>query len=426
MRRKVRVRPDHDDVWRRLFAAAHGDARRTAQARAGHHRGDPVVPQGHRSRRAGVQVAEAFVQWRPGASGEAVRRARLVREHERGRPLRHRHRQGNSQRRLQAPDSARSARDAARQVRTGAIGEQAQEAVRALVVPDRISLPAREAAPVVSAQLGARVAQIRGSFRAPAGDVPAVAGEVLGDLGERLVDPGLLRPLARELHAARDGLPGTKTGARLAVWRCPTWDYSTAKPPERSGCGDDAREVLGLQARAADERTVDVRPAEQIGGVLRFARPAVLDAHRGGDLKAGELPQQSTDLAVHFLRLSGRCRLPGADGPDGLVGDGAPADRIGLQTGEYAAHLAGNHFPRPVRVALLERLADADDGMELRLEGGAQLAVHGLVGLSEVLPALAVSEDHAVAADLGQHGRAHLAGEGALLLVVAVLREELG
>src|SRR2546422_8503643 len=62
--------------------------------------------------------------------------------------------------------------------------------------------------------------------------------------------------------------------------------------------------------------------------------------------------------------------------------------------------------------------------MELRLEGGAQLAVHGLVGLSEVLPAPAVAEDHAVAADLGRHGRRPLAGEGALFPRVAVLPEE--
>jgi len=40
--------------------------------------------------------------------------------------------------------------------------------------------------------------------------------------------------------------------------------------------------------------------------------------------QAGEL-RSSHGSARALLRLSGRCRLPGADGPDGLVGDGAPA-----------------------------------------------------------------------------------------------------
>ena len=63
--------------------------------------------------------------------------------------------------------------------------------------------------------------------------------------------------------------------------------------------------------------------------------------------------------------------------------------------------------------------------MEPRVESRPHLAVDALVGLAEVLAALAVTEDDALAADLPKHRRAHFAGERALLLVVTVLREEL-
>src|SRR2546427_9892085 len=105
------------------------------------------------------------------------------------------------------------------------------------------------------------------------------------------------------MQPRRDGLLRTENGARLAVWRCPTSDYSIAKTPERSGCGDHAREVLGLQDRAADERTADLRPAAPLHRGLRPARAAVLGAHRRGDLTAGELPRLSTDACQPFLRL---------------------------------------------------------------------------------------------------------------------------
>jgi hypothetical protein len=72
-------------------------------------------------------------------------------------------------------------------------------------------------------------------------------------------------------------------------------------------------------------------------------------------------------------------------------------------------------------LALLERLADAHDRHELVGQRRAGLAVHGGVGLAEVLPPLRVADDHVLGPGLAQHRRADLAGPGAFLLPEHVL-----
>ena len=63
--------------------------------------------------------------------------------------------------------------------------------------------------------------------------------------------------------------------------------------------------------------------------------------------------------------------------------------------------------------------------MQAFAQRGAHLPRDSLVRLAEVLAPLAVPQDHALAAGFLQHDHAHLAGERALLLVMAVLREQL-
>ncbi len=75
--------------------------------------------------------------------------------------------------------------------------------------------------------------------------------------------------------------------------------------------------------------------------------------------------------------------------------------------------------------ALFERLADADDGVEVPAERGSDLLGDDRVGLSEELPPLAVAHDHPAAPGLDEHRRADLAGEGARIPRIEVLRADL-
>src|SRR5205085_11438615 len=74
------------------------------------------------------------------------------------------------------------------------------------------------------------------------------------------------------------------------------------------------------------------------------------------------------------------------------------------------------------RLALLLRLADAGDHEQAGLERGQRPPRHRLVALAEVLAALGVADDRAVDAELEQHSGGDLAGVGALVRPVDVLR----
>src|SRR5207244_2512580 len=76
---------------------------------------------------------------------------------------------------------------------------------------------------------------------------------------------------------------------------------------------------------------------------------------------------------------------------------------------------------RRAAVTLLERLSDADDRRQLRRDGGRQLAVHGLVGLSEQASALGVPDDHVLRARFLDHPGADFAGEGPLPIPMKIL-----
>ena len=120
----------------------------------------------------------------------------------------------------------------------------------------------------------------------------------------------------------------------------------------------------------------------------------------------------------------GRRRLAGADRPDRLVGDHQGGDlRLGAP-GDAGVDLAEHlRLGRP-RLALVERLADADDRGHPVLLDGRDLGGDHLVGLAEQLAPLAVAADDVLHVELGEEHRRHLPGERALVLPVAVLGAE--
>ena len=95
-------------------------------------------------------------------------------------------------------------------------------------------------------------------------------------------------------------------------------------------------------------------------------------------------------------------------------------DRPSMRGGQLAEHLglglAG--------LALLQRLADAHDRRHPVALDRRGLVGHHAIGLAEQLAPLAVPADHVAHLQLGQERRRDLAGEGALVLPVAVLGAE--
>ena len=134
----------------------------------------------------------------------------------------------------------------------------------------------------------------------------------------------------------------------------------------------------------------------------------------------------AADDADGLVGVLGGGVAPGADRPDRLVRDDARGGVRGLRTPAKAAlRLAVDTFGRCAPASRSSSVSPTHTiGVISCLSTALQLLVHRLVGLAEQLTPLGVADDHVLHVELGQHRRAHLAGERALVLPVAVLRAE--
>src|SRR6185436_2209372 len=84
---------------------------------------------------------------------------------------------------------------------------------------------------------------------------------------------------------------------------------------------DDADEIGGLQAGAADQRAVDIGGSHQFRGVRGFYRTAVEDAEVDALAIAEEVAKLAPYVRVHVGYFAGGRGEAGADRPDRLIGD---------------------------------------------------------------------------------------------------------
>src|SRR5208282_3123467 len=172
------------------------------------------------------------------------------------------------------------------------------------------------------------------------------------------------------------------------------------------------------------QSAVDFFFGHQGMGVLRFDRAAIEDAEFVGELLAEGFGGFGSDDGVRVGGHLRSCSLSGADGPDRLVGDYQADGFLGRNFVKGAETLAPQHVVREAGFAFFEDFSHADNGDESSFDGGLELEVDGVIGLAEVLAAFGVSDDDVGDADGEQHGGVDLAGEGAFLLPVKILRAD--
>ena len=124
---------------------------------------------------------------------------------------------------------------------------------------------------------------------------------------------------------------------------------------------------------------------------------------------------------MNVIGLLGRGHLPGADGPDGLVGDDQFRNPLPSKTLEGSADLGLHHCHGLFGFALGKSFPNADDGAKVVVGGSHRLGRDGGVGLVEILPPLRMTEDDVAYPQVAEHGAGNFAGEGTLLGLVHVL-----
>ena len=143
------------------------------------------------------------------------------------------------------------------------------------------------------------------------------------------------RETEQHLQDDLENLHGEPFRARRRV-SVPTIEYSRTRGVPWSSVAsgadvllepDDARELVDVEARAADEGAVDVRLAHERRDVRRLHRAAVEDARRRRPHPPEQLGDERAKRRADLLGLLGRRRLAGADRPDRLVGDDDVASR---------------------------------------------------------------------------------------------------
>jgi hypothetical protein len=189
--------------------------------------------------------------------------------------------------------------------------------------------------------------------------------------------------------------------------------------------GVDNVNKLGLQASAANQEAVNILLLGEVLAVLAIDTATVQDAGLLRNLLADVGAQPLADGLVDLLGLLDGGDLAGADGPDGLVGNNnaLPVGRGELR-GE-GGELALNDGNGLAGLALGERLATAPDDAHAAVNGELGLGSHHLIRLAQQRTPLRVAQDGPVHAQVLELRHADLAGEGAVGLVIDVLRSHL-
>jgi len=108
-------------------------------------------------------------------------------------------------------------------------------------------------------------------------------------------------------------------------------------------------------------------------GVLRLNRAAVENAQFVGELRAERFSGFGSDNGVGVGGHLRRCGLPGANGPDRLVGDHEAGGFLGRNFIEGAETLAAQNVVGETGFTFFEDLSDADDGNESGFEADLSL-----------------------------------------------------
>src|SRR5262249_37768425 len=160
----------------------------------------------------------------------------------------------------------------------------------------------------------------------------------------------------------------------------------------------------------ADEGPVDLCKREDCSGILCVNRAAVEYTSAAWGTGA--------DFSMHGGDIVRRGGQTGTDRPDGLISDN---EIIGPSPfPDRFSDLGAYHVDGVSRLALLQRLANAEDRHQTGSPRAAELIANDSIGFAMSMTALGVPEDHVRTAEIRQHLGTDIAGVGAFRGGVAI------
>src|SRR6266576_971185 len=178
------------------------------------------------------------------------------------------------------------------------------------------------------------------------------------------------------------------------------------------------RPTAGIERRPADQHAIQLVLGQQLGGILQIDAAAIKNHER--DDRRSIAFQPDADGAVHFGGVFGGRVASGADCPHGLVRDRHVT--LAGMSGECGHELPGDDRRGLARLALRQRLAHAQDRLQVGSERRGEFFPGLLIGFAKHVPALGMADQRHASARLRGQRRRDGARKCALRLPIDVLR----
>src|SRR5713101_7731510 len=160
----------------------------------------------------------------------------------------------------------------------------------------------------------------------------------------------------------------------------------------------DTDKCVSLEARSADQSTIDIGLGHQAINVISLNATAVQDADSIGCGLVRHRCQRRTDSSMHFLGLIGSSRAPGTDRPHRFIGDHQGSERRLFLSLQADLDLASDYGQRVSPLALFEGLAYTHDRRQTVALRRAYFARDLGIALGKILAPFRVTEDDVGAA----------------------------
>src|SRR6266853_3654338 len=184
----------------------------------------------------------------------------------------------------------------------------------------------------------------------------------------------------------------------------------------------DGGERLGIQTRAAHQRSVNFHLRHQPLDIVGLDASAVEDSQTTGAFRRKHRRCLLAQEPVRFRSDFRSRRAARANRPDGLVSKNDTRELRTGQRGHAAAKLPFKDLLRLTAFTLGKQLSHAQNRRQTRRKGHLYLPAGALVGLATELTHFRVRHKYGAASPIRQHRSGNLSGERTFYLPTYVLR----